>query len=155
MPDISIDRWERLEPRLGNNLTQPQAKRFYLEVNASLTKAQLVAFQDAQVAAMNASNDAKDFSRSVKPMTDALAPFVRMGAEPLLVDGKPVATLEQYVELCLSMAGLFNLLEMTRTVREYNELGGTFAHFSKWRSGGDFGTRAQSVEQDSAQTDAR
>jgi len=143
-------RWERFEPHLGDNLELPAGRRFYLELASGLSKAQLEAFGMAHREAMKETPEA-----SVAPTAKALESYVRLGAEPLVVDGQPVDTLEKYVGLCFSTPGLFNLVELTNTLAEFNSLGGTFSHFSAWRSGGVSGTRAQSAERESAKTEGR
>jgi hypothetical protein len=143
-------RWERFEPHLGNNLELPPKQRFYLEVASGLTKAQLEAFGVEHRKAFGASAEA-----TVDPMTAELSKHVRMGSEPLIVDGVQVATLRDYVALCFSSPGLFNYMELAEAVVEFNSVSGTFSHFSAWRSGGTSGTRAQSAERESATTEGR
>ena len=148
MPTLSRTfRWERFEPHLGNNLELPPKQRFYLEVASGLSKAQLEAFGKAHQAALKGTME-----ESVGPMAAELAPYVRLGAEPLIVDGQAIDTLEKYVGLVLGAVGLFNLIEVTQAVVDFNSINGSFSHFSAWRSGGTSGTRAGSAAPATAQT---
>lgn len=74
----------------------------------------------------------------------ALTPVVRLGAEPLTVDGTAITTLRAYLDLIVKLGGQYNLRELASTVRGYNTLEGAKALFSERPSGGGSSTRAKS-----------
>ena len=128
-------RWERFAPDIGNNreLEQP----FYLELAVGLTKEQMTELRAKVTEAMSPDD------RDVR-LAEALSAYVRLGAEPLLIDGKPVSTLQEYFATCATLVNAANLLEVPRAFAEANSFGGMSEVFFERLSGGFTSTAAQS-----------
>lgn len=142
-------RWERFAPDLGDNLSLPEGDRLYLEVASGLTAARLAEFH---AALRDVKSDAAD---TLDPSWLAcFEPVVRLVGEHT-IDGKPVKTLAEYLQLVVSTTGVYNLSELVAVVNEYNSVSGTSALFSRRHSGGLLSTRAQSAVKAEARPAAR
>ncbi len=130
-------RWERYEPNIGNNRQLEPAGRFYVDLAVGLAKAQLADLAAKYDAAL------KEKISSV-PMAEAYGPFVRMGSEPLVYEGKPVATLAEYLALCEVPENACNLVELPRALLEANSVAGNSELFFERLSGGFTSTAASS-----------
>ncbi len=136
-------RWLRYIPDLGDNRELP--KPFYLELTSGLTKLALAGFYERlRVWSEEKHEGAEAF---VEATTALLSPHVRMGAEPLSLEGRPITTLREYIAMGLDVLGESPVLELVRMVREYNELGeGPKLVFFERPSGGTSTTPIPSTE---------
>lgn len=148
-------RWQRFVPDLGDNRDLP--KPFYLEVAVGITREQL----DQLLAAGKELHEKAYVDgpagvvAAVDDLAKMLSPFIRMGKEPLVVDGKTVASLRDYLELCASMPNLVNALELPMAVRFCNQLGGDQELFFERLSGGFSSTPAPNGARAGSQGAAR
>lgn len=147
-------RWERFDPDLGENRSLPEAQRFSLEVASGLTAAQL---QDVFKAIASVSEAAEGDVPAV--YSQALETVVRVKAPPPgqlhTIAGKPIATLKDYIDVILGMAGVYNVRELALAVREFNSISGTERLFWARQSGGSPTTPDQSAALSENQTGDR
>lgn len=129
MANLTLNSWVRYVPNLGENRTLDAP--FYLEVKASLTKAQYADYLEKFQAADKESAEA---------LEGAFGGIVRMGTEALSVDGKPVSTLREYLELVAQQKGAELLFELVGAITWYNSVEGAGKTFSERLSGGWFST---------------
>jgi hypothetical protein len=131
-------RWVRYEPDFANNLEQEPGARFYLEVATALTKEQLADWGKRLADEMSAAAD-----NVPAALARGFEGVVRMGGEPLTVDGAPVATLEAFLALVSGQAdaGMADVLDLSTTVRRFNSMEGSRALFFERLSGGSTTTR--------------
>jgi len=148
--------WQKFVPDLGDNKEQPSP--FYLEVAAGLTVGERQALAATLAGALAPLSETEDYEAGValfaKQAAEALAPFVRLGKEPLEAGGKPIDSLEAYLGLVARLPGLLHWGELTEAVRTANSLEGLQALFSERRSGGSGGTRGPSVVKGESETAA-
>lgn len=141
MADLTrTHRWLRYVPDLGDN--RELAAPFYVEVASGLTKVQLSDYHAALRAWGETKHELEAFAAAT---TELLTPYVRMGREPLSVQGRRVLDLGAYIALGMEVMGESPVLELLRVVREYNELGGPKVLFSAPPSGGTSSTPAPST----------
>lgn len=141
-------KWLRYVPDIGDNRELPAP--FYLEVASGLTKVELSEYHEAFGAwAQEKCASEEAFLDSVLRL---LAPLVRMGTEPLLVRGRPVPTLRDFLALAMDVMGESPVLEVLKAVRDYNTLGGPKVLFSALPSGGTAGIPTPSTERAGAST---
>lgn len=141
-----LHRWERLVPDLGDN--RELERPFFLEVAAGLSRERREAAGIAVREAYDASvgeGGKLDFAALAKHAAAALADIVRLGAEPLTVDGQPITSLEEYLLLVLAAPGAPNYVEIVQSVSEFNSAEGNLALFFARRSGGASTTPDQSA----------
>lgn len=126
MPDLSsVHRWRRLVPEIGDNQTQP--KPFFLEVAEGVTNARMAEF----AAARKALAEAKDGKGKPLP-NEELVPYmkavvdglVRMGSEPLSLNGKKIETVDDYLLICACSANFFLWFELAGTIDKMNSIPG-------------------------------
>lgn len=152
MADITRTyRWEKFAPDLGNNLELEEAKRFYLEIASGLPPARLVQFEEDIGKAAKAENVAE----SAALYTAAMNGLVRVVGENTIA-GTPVNTIKDYVALLIgtpeTSVDLFNLIEVTVALREFNSLTGQARLFWRRHSGGLLSTPGQSVAKSASPT---
>lgn len=171
MADLSIlHRWERFAPDIGNNRQLPEADRLWLEVKSSMTRAELIAFNqrladlhrergalvEKQLKALERNDGTAaaqaDFEANLEALvvagyTAALSEVARVVGRNTL-GGAPCNTLEEYLAAVHQLADGFNVLELVAAVKDANSVGGSTQLFSGRRSGGWAGTRAQSAAED-------
>lgn len=124
----SIARWERYEPAIGNNQALPPKERFYLEISTGLSTTAYVEFFERLVDSKNTDLPA------------LLEGVVRMGKEPLWVEGKHIATLADYVDLAMRQPGLNLFAELIEALKWHNSVEGEKELFSERLSGGSAST---------------
>lgn len=165
MPELnltSVTRWQRYVPDLPGNR---EAKApFYFELNASLTKEQLRAVRTkaeplpepigAGQAPPPMDPEASRQAR-VKRYAEAFTPYVRLGAEPLKLDGADILTLEQYLDAMSRLAFEGWFLEPGIALQHANSLGDLVGFFSERLSGGFTSTTAKSSGQAESQRAGR
>lgn len=141
MANLSTKQWVRYEPNIPGNLELPVAERFYLEVRAGLSTLELQAMRSgvAEVVAKDAE------SRHVE-LAAKLDGVVRMGAEPLSLEGVPVEGLAGYLAAVSTQVGMPLVTELFTKVNELNSWDGVRALFSVRPSGGGTGTASTSTE---------
>lgn len=132
MPSFdSLARWARYEPSLGNNLELPPGERFYLRVCAGLTIEEHRALTERLEAG---HGDGEAVAKNLKGV-------IELGDEPLMVRGKRVETLADYLELAAKQRGSDLLAELFAVLHRYNSLEGQAELFSARLSGGAPTTR--------------
>lgn len=152
MPDLKrLWSWARFEPSIGDNLELPVGKRFFLELAVGLTKVELDAWQADLKAAVEDKPDATFHGRLAR----AYERFVRLGSEPLSLNGQPIATLEEYFAALWEQPGAFLLQELGQQLVWLNSFDGARGLFSVRHSGGSISTGAQSVVKGTPQTAGR
>lgn len=152
MADITRTyRWEKFAPDLGNNLDLPEDKRFNLEIASGLPPARLVQFEEDIGKAAKADNVVE----SAVLYTAAMEGLVRVVGENTIA-GIQVNTLKDYVALLMgtpeTSVDLFNLIEVTVALREFNSLTGQARLFWRRHSGGLLSMPGQSVAKNANQT---
>jgi hypothetical protein len=138
-----LSRWHKWEPGLGNNRELPEAERFVLLVAAGLTKTELDAWRENFTSAAESAIGETEEARAnaqLDAYARALETVVRMGAVPLTVDGRPVATLRDYCALLLAQPSLIEWQELIAAVVHFNSYEGAREVFSVRPSGGSAGT---------------
>lgn len=133
-------RWERFAPDIGDNLELPEGERLELEVASGLTGEQLAAHLDA----LRTSTADVEPAALPEAFSKVLSPYVRLVGSHT-IDGRPVTTLQEYLGVVMSMAGIYNVRELASVVSQFNSVEGTSELFSKRRSGGSRTTRAPSA----------
>lgn len=127
MPDLSAQTWERCPPNLGDN--RKQERPFYFLVRANLT----IAERDSYVDRLSSLIGSKD--TTPEKLAELLGEFIRMGDEPLTVDGKPIASLLDYLHLLNTLAGTPLVNELFGWVPYVNSMEGARDRFFEQRSG--------------------
>lgn len=153
-------RWVRLEPELGDNRKLPEAKRFFLEVAAGLTKDQMQALFEGLAEKTKTRNvEGKEmediFREYAADLAAAFGPFVRMGSEPLRINGAEVKTLADYFGVGVRQKAQPIITELFAAVRTANSVEGTRELFSGRHSGGFTFTGEPSAELDESPRGAR
>jgi len=110
-------KWEKFVPDLGDN--RNLEKPFFFEVASGLSKLE---FKEAmgiwsQLAGTEADMCAKAAA--------SLAPYVRLGSEPLSVSGQPITTLEAYLALTIEQPSMSGWMELAMAIKYLNSLDGT------------------------------
>lgn len=146
-------RWQEYKPDIGEN--RELEKPFALEVAVGLTKEKL-----DELLALGKRITEKLYAQGsldeqLDDLTKMLEPFVRLGPEPLIVNGARVEDLRGYLKLCASMPDLVNMLEVPMAVRMVNSLGGPQELFFERLSGGFSTTRSRSAAKAGSQGAAR
>lgn len=154
MPNLRTTvRWERYAPDLpGNRANKPP---FYFEIAADLTKEQFISVQRDLEAVDEFPEPPKDETEEqalarvkledderVKRSAKALAPYVKMGVEPLTIDDVPIKSLEDYFAAVSKFQSKFFYREPASILGQLNNLGGDGGFFSARLSGGRSSTRA-------------
>jgi len=169
--------FKRWAPDLGENRSLPESERLWLEVAAGLTAKQMSECRAAaaRVAAVDverpdtASLSAADAEAAWRVALDAhtakvrdvlaeaLGEYVRIVGGPHTVDGRPVATLADYIGLVQESEdmGVAQLLDLRATLEAHNSISGGDELFSLRRSGGRASTGGPSVVKDEGLTGAR
>lgn len=148
-------RWERYVPDLGGNRELPQP--FYLEIASGLTKQQLGDVFDAVTLAQRSAESenqtlAEYLTATIPGVAAALDGVVRLGKEPLTVQGSPVSSLTEYLLLAVHTPGQVSFLEVLQALGEFNSAEGARRLFSARHSGGLATTGDQSVVKDGSPT---
>lgn len=133
MANLTLNSWVQYVPNLGEN--RSLEKPFFLEVKASLTKAQYAEYLERLHAWRQ--SDGGESAEGIEPV---FADLVRMGTEALTVDGRPVATLRDYLELVAQQRGADLLYELIGAIAWHNSVEGVGKTFSERLSGGWFST---------------
>lgn len=134
MPDLkTLGRWEKYVPNLGDN--REQEKPFFLLVQADLTIQAYSAFLGRFQAWLETPGD-----EPVSTFVGVFDGLVKMGSEPLSINGEPVTDFPGYVKVLLSLTGIDLVLELVQVIRHYNSVEGTRELFFERLSGGRFTT---------------
>lgn len=154
MPDLKrMWRWHRWEPGLGGNLELEPTKRFWLELAVGLSKVEKDALGQVRASAVPEGLEGDALAAAVKASEAEyeaawiknLEPFVRLGTEPLSVEGVPVKTLGDYVALLFRQPGLLDWSELISTLMHLNGAAGATEVFAARLSGGSSGTARAST----------
>lgn len=127
-------RWQPYVPEIGEN--RDLEKPFFLEVAVGLTREKVDELARLGSELMGKKYEPDSLDQQLDDLTKMFEPFVRLGAEPLLVNGEAVKDLRGYLALCAKMPDLVNILELPMAVRMANTLGGTQELFFERLSGG-------------------
>jgi len=167
-----LHHWTRFEPQLANNLELPLRDRLALEIATGLSVAEVEAFTKAQSTAAAAAKgelprrpgpeataeENAAYIEAAKAEMERMrtaqaqylaplwAPFVRLVPGNHTINGKPVATLADYLGLVLTQHGLFNYFEIPRQVLAHNSISGNESLFSLRPFGGSASTDDESNE---------
>lgn len=145
----TLIRYQRFAPDLGAN--RELEKPFFVELAVGMTKLQLKALADTVDTVdekATGMGDEEYLEHAVKKMADALAPYVKMGTEPLVVNGKRIETLSELLTLYATLAsGPAAMLELSTALRWFNSIGGATALFFERLSGGSVSTTPRSGAQ--------
>lgn len=134
MANLTLARWRRWALNLGDNLEQPTAAQAYVEVRGGMTKLELEALDDKL-------RDVPETPEAAGPyMAKALEGLVRLGKEPLRVDGADIDSLEKLCALMVGEASMGLLIDVVGGVRYWNGVAGARESFSARLSGGASGT---------------
>lgn len=137
MPSLSLSKWVRYEPSIPGNLELPAAERFYLEVHAGLTVEQFETMRAP-------GPDGETFEEARHRLATHLAGVVRLGAATLVLDGRPVEAVADYISAILCQSGQPLYQELLDKVRSCNSWEGTREVFSVRLSGSTASTPARS-----------
>jgi hypothetical protein len=117
MTTLTLTKWEKYYPDIGNNRALPPEGRVYLEVERGLSTRARDGFGRALMEVLRgAGAEQPEGAPSLAHrVSAALSMHVRYGAEPLKHEEGEVTTLEQYVELVM-------LLLLSGQRQHYDEL---------------------------------
>jgi|GEM_PF-7118872 len=140
MPDLSrLHRWEKYVPNLGENRSLENP--FYLEIASSLSKQEYTDFMDRWGRVKEKlSESEEDPAKAAEAFVWIVGDTVRLGSEPLSIQGKPITDLKSYFEAVLGLAGTYNIHEMLGVIARFNSVEGTRELFYEQASGGSFFT---------------
>lgn len=173
--------WERFEPNLGDNHRLPPEKRFFLEVAAGLSKAQLKKAKralDFSSLSLNAeavtaeaktskADDETDIEALQRCTEKAMAVlcverlatewggFVRVGSAGHTINGLAIASLKDYLGVIIEQPGRFNVIELSKVLAQLNSVTGTHALFFERLSGGPISTVAPRADEEGERTESR
>jgi hypothetical protein len=146
----NLIRWQKFLPDLGEN--RSLKKPFYVLLAVGLSKLDLQRLMDSldalkpkppaegdapapEVSEEQAANEAAE------KLAAALAPFVKLGSEPLVVNGENIDSLAKLLKLYAQLpAGGAATLELAWALRYFNGIGGQSELFFERLSGGVAGT---------------
>lgn len=128
--------WQRYVPDLGDNRELPRP--FFLRVASGLSLVQLA---ELETGFKGLDRPWESTAELAAHLALLFAPYVVFGDEPLTLEGKPIETLQGYLELIIGLAGQRAFLELFETIRSYNTFTAKDALFSGRPSGGN-GTTA-------------
>lgn len=120
----TLARWERYVPTLGDNATRERP--FYLRLAAGLTLEEFRALNERL----------QSMQHTPEGMAEALKGCVEMGAEPLMVGKKTIATVEEYLALIAPQRNGELAMELVGTLTRLNSTEGARELFSARLSGG-------------------
>lgn len=151
MPELVTTRFERFVPDIGNN--RQEASPFFLEVASNLPLPEMDALEQ-RLRSLSQFNPS-DESQFIQGVLGALGDTVKMGTEPLTVNGEAITDLAGYIALSLRVSGLGPLWELFRAVRTYNSVEGVRALFYERSSGGTVFTGSRKTGANADQMAAR
>lgn len=120
----TLARWEKYVPALGNNATLERP--FYLRLAAGLTLEEFRGLNERL----------QHMPPTPAGMAEALKGCVELGAEPLVVGQKTIATVEEYLTLIANQRGGELAMELVGTLTRLNSTEGARELFSARLSGG-------------------
>lgn len=129
MPNLSLERWERYIPALGDN--KEQQRPFFLRIRAGMTKTEYDAFLRRWKDWIDARVD------SAETLATVFEGVLALGDEPLSIAGAPMADLAGLLGLLLTQLDGAVLHEIFGAIRWFNTVEGQQELFYERRSGGD------------------
>lgn len=143
----NLIRWQEFKPDIGEN--RRDKRPFYVLLAVGLSKLELQRLVDslealkpkppAEGEAPVSEEDAAN--AAAEKLAAALAPFVKLGDEPLTVGGEPIDTLPKLLKLYARLpAGGAAAVELAWALRYFNGVGGQSELFFERLSGGIAGT---------------
>lgn len=125
-------RWVRFAPDIGNNHALVAGDQLLLEVEAGLTREQLLAFSaDLRTRNVDGTQEERDAA-----IIEVLARHVRLVGTNHRIGGRDINSVADYARLCNEIPDQFNLRELFGCVPHFNSLAAGEALFSERRSGG-------------------
>ncbi len=148
----NLIRWQRFEPDIGEN--RQQKRPFYVKLAVGLTKPDLKRLSEAvEDRSAPRADDAPPLTddetqaaleQRAEKLAAALSEFVRLGDEPLTVNGEAIDTLPKLLKLYARIAGgSVAMLELSMALRWFNTAGGQTQLFFGRLSGGFASTEAE------------
>lgn len=137
MTTLTLTKWEKYFPDIGNNRALPVEGRVYLEVERGLSTRAREAFYRQVAEVFGTQAEGKSLSHRLAAV---LSMHVKYGAEPLKHEGGEVTTLEGYVELVEDLGQRAWLDELLGLVKKANSFGKEDADFFAPASGTAPGT---------------
>lgn len=114
MTTLTLTKWDKYFPDIGNNRALPVKERVFLEVERGLSPRARQGFYVALNEVLKSSGETQEGAPSyAHRVAGTLSMHVRYGSEPLKHEEGEVTTLEQYVELVA--------LQFDRGQRQYYE----------------------------------
>ncbi len=132
--------WQKFFPNVGNNLELREQDQLYLEVAVGLSKVELKRLSEAI-----GDLEGLTFEAGAKQLADAWRPFVRLAPGAHTLEGKPLASIDDYIGAVITQPGLFNLMELSAEAGRLNSIRGTQALFSQRLAGGGASTSKPST----------
>jgi hypothetical protein len=123
-------RWVRFAPDIGNNRELAAGEQLLLEVQAGLTREEMLAF----AADIKAAGDGQDDKSEA--IVAVLARHVRLVGANHRIGGRDINNVGDYAKLCNDIPDQLNMRELFGCVAHFNSLAGGEALFSERRSGG-------------------
>lgn len=124
MADLTLWHWEKYAPSIGANRNLPSP--FYLRIKAGIPKARLRQLLDGK-------------ATTADEWHAAICDLVEMGEEPLVLDGRPVNGLTEYLAMALEQSGGAILSELIGAIIWHNSVAGAKKNTSSLAFGGAFG----------------
>lgn len=153
MAELSSKKWVRYEPSIPGNAELPEAQRFHLEVQAGLS---VLEYSEASRAFFDVwSTGKRDDPELGAKLAAPLLPFVRLGKEPLTLNGAPVAGLAEYLHAFAQQVGAPLVVELIGCFGWHNSYEGQRVVFSVRSFGGSTGTASPQTEPAGSQAAAR
>lgn len=144
MADLSSKKWVRYEPSIPGNAELPEAQRFYLEVQAGLS---VLEYSEASKAFVDVwSAGKRDDPEVGTKLATPIEAFVRLGKEPLTLNGAPVTSLAEYLQAFAQQVGAPLLVELIGCFGWHNSYEGQRVVFSVRSFGGSTGTASTPTE---------
>lgn len=155
--------FESFVPNLGDN-RELRADQLTLQLACGMTKLELQRFKDAPKALKGISLESPTDAADLEAMevafweksSDVLAakwePFVRLGPGNHSLNGKPLATLRDYLRFAVEQPGAFSVIELINELTRLNSIEGTRALFFPLPAGGSTSTAPRNTAPAESQT---
>ena len=149
MPELQLWHWEELAPAIGNNKELPAGEQLLIRIKAGVSKARLEQFD----------RDRQEMLRpgAARPTAEQwaalLGDLVELARTDFTVEGRPIRTMVDYLELALEQASLELLAELLGAITYWNSVAGIRSFRYGPRSGGRATTSTGGEKRDAAADD--